>query len=61
MEWSTTVADAAASTGTAGQGVVPRRYGMSVPFGGIPLGEQRDLVKELEDLDSARIRLVPVD
>lgn len=50
MEWSTTVADAAASTGTAGQGAVPRRYGMSVPFGGIPLGEQRDLVKELEDL-----------
>lgn len=44
------MADTAAPSAATGQASVPRRYGMSVPFGGIPLGEQRDLVKEIEDL-----------
>lgn len=35
---------------TADQSSVPKRYGMSLPFGGIPLGQQRDQVVELADL-----------
>ena len=27
-----------------------QRYGMTIPFDGVPLGEQRDLIVELEDL-----------
>ncbi len=46
----TRVADTTAANGGNGQAAVPKRYGMSLPFGGIPLGQQRDQVVELADL-----------
>lgn len=40
--------DARSTAGPAAP--VPKRYGMSLPFGGTPLGQQRDQVAELADL-----------
>ncbi len=44
------MADSTAATNDNAQASVPKRYGMSLPFAGIPLGEQRDQVVELAEL-----------